>query len=167
MGSKIIKLLDPKKTLSKVAKKIISKVEITYFSQKSKYILKKKNRASTTCRVPTNKVKPLYFINFCATQKIKLSANLFWEKIQPTHLYIIANPWFLNFIFLTIPPKKAENRKRGFLQFANDYKSLFDHQTELALKCELFDPRDYEQIEVKHEPLEHWQQQPCIKEEPL
>ena len=52
------------------------------------------------------------------------------------------------------------------------YKKLFEHQTELETKCEIFDPTDYDyEIDIKQEPLEsspicHFHQLQ-IKEEPL
>ena len=171
---KAIKTSVSKLTLSKVSKKSISYVPVTYYSQKSNYILRKKIRASITRRKPTDRIKPIHFINFCAVEKVKLDENLFWQKIEPIHLYIICNPWFLNFTFLTTKPKKAnfDKRKSSFIQFAEDYKKLFGHQTELEIKCENFDPTDYTyEIDIKQEPLDSVQicnlYQPQIKKEPL
>ena len=171
---KAIKISVSKLTLSKVPKKTISYVPVTYYSQKAKYILRKKVRPSITYRNRTDKIKPIHFIIFCAKEKINLNENLFWQKIVPIHLYIIANPFFLNFTFLTTKPKKAnfDKRRTGFIQFAEDYKKLFEHQTELEIKCEIFDPTDYDyEIDIKEEPLDsspicHFHQLQ-IKEEPL
>ena len=92
---------------------------------------------------------------------------------MPIHLYIIAPPFFLNFTFLSTKPKKGnlDKRKLCFLQFAEDYKTLFGQQTELEVKAENFDPTDYiHEIDIKEEPLEiqlYIPNQSCIKEEPL
>ena len=171
---KAIKASVSKFTLSKIPKKVISYVPVTYYSQKSHYILRKKVRASTTRRNPTDKIKPIHFVVFCAKEKINLAENLFWQKIEPVHLYIIANPFFLNFTFLSTKPKKAKSdkRKSNFIQFAEDYKTLFGHQTELEIKSENFDPTDYTyEIDIKEEPLDSVQicnlYQTQIKKEPL
>ena len=174
---KAIKISVSKLTLSKVPKKTISYVPVTYYSQKAKYILRKKVRPSITYRNRTDRIKPIHFIIFCAKEKINLNENLFWQKIVPIHLYIIANPFFLNFTFLTTKPKKAnsDKRKTSFMQFAEDYKRLVSkvqHQIELEVECEIFDPTNYiHEIDIKEEPLDSapicHPHQLQIKEEPL
>ena len=173
---KAIKASVSKSTLSKIPKKFISYVPITYYSRKAHYILRKKVRPSITPRKPRNRtdqIKPILFIIFCAKEKINLAENLFWQKIEPIHLYIIAPPFFLNFTFLSTKPKKKnlDKRKLCFLQFAEDYKKLFGQQTELEVKAENFDPTDYiHEIDIKEEPLEiqfYDPKQSYIKEEPL
>ena len=174
---KAIKASVSKSTLSKIPKKFISYVPITYYSRKAHYILRKKVRPSITPRKPRNRtdqIKPILFIIFCAKEKINLAENLFWQKIVPIHLYIIAPPFFLNFTFLSTKPKKKnlDKRKLSFLQFTEDYRKLFGRQAELEIKAENFDPTDHTfEIDIKEEPLDEVQfcnpNQSYIKEEPL
>ena len=171
---KAIKASVSKITLSKIPNKVISYLPVTYYSQKAHYILRKKVRSFITGRNPTDRIKPIHFINYCAKERIHLAENLFWQKIEPIHLYIIAPPFFLNFTFLSTKPKKKnlDKRKLSFLQFTEDYRKLFGHQTELEIKAENFDPTDYTyEIDIKEEPLDEVQfcnpNQSYIKEEPL
>ena len=150
---------------------------VIYYNQKAKYILRKKVRPSGTYRNRSDKIKPIHFIIFCAKEKINLNENLFWQKINPINLYIIANPFFLKFTFLTTKPKKAnsDKRKTSFMQFAVDYRRLVSkvqHQIELEVECENFDPTNYiHEIDIKEEPLDSalicHPHQLQIKEEPL
>ena len=72
---KAIKASVSKSTLSKIPKKFISYVPITYYSRKAHYILRKKVRPSITLRNRTDQIKPILFIIFCAKEK------LIWLKI--------------------------------------------------------------------------------------